>query len=84
MNTAAVAFPRTSEWKRAARWLAGMRSRWLHPRERQLKLRETLPLGEKRFLAVVEFERQRFLIGGAANSVSLLTELPSDAQGREP
>jgi hypothetical protein len=80
MNTAAIPFPPAAGWKRAARWLAGLRGRWLHPLDRQLKLRETLSLGEKRFLAVVEFERQRFLIGGAANSVSLLTELPGDAQ----
>ena len=44
--------------------------------ERRLRLRETLALGDKRFLAIVDCDHQRFLIGGAANSVSLLTALP--------
>ena len=42
---------------------------------RRLHLRETVCLGEKRFAAVVEFEDRRFLLGGAANSVSLLADL---------
>ncbi len=46
-------------------------------RERSLRLRESLALGEKRFLAVVQFERQQFLVGGAGSSISLLTQLPS-------
>jgi flagellar biogenesis protein FliO len=42
---------------------------------RRLRLCETVSFGEKRFAAVVEFEDRRFLIGGAANSVSLLADL---------
>lgn len=48
-----------------------------HRRERSLRLRESLSLGEKRFLAVVQFEQQQFLVGGAGSSISLLTQLPS-------
>jgi flagellar biogenesis protein FliO len=41
-----------------------------------LYLRETLALGERRFIAVVEFERQKFLIAGTGSSVAMLTTLP--------
>jgi flagellar biogenesis protein FliO len=40
-----------------------------------LRLCENLPLGDKRFVAVIQVESERFLIGGAAGSVSLLTRL---------
>jgi flagellar biogenesis protein FliO len=45
---------------------------------RQLRLQETLALGERRFLAVVEFERQKFLIAGTGNSVAMLSPLPTE------
>jgi flagellar biogenesis protein FliO len=48
-----------------------------HP-SRQLRLQETLALGERRFLAVIEFERQKFLIAGTGNSVAMLTPLPTE------
>jgi len=40
-----------------------------------LRLCESLPLGDRRFLAVVEFEKQRFLVGGTASSLVLLSRL---------
>jgi flagellar biogenesis protein FliO len=43
--------------------------------ERALKLCESLALGEKRFLAVVQCEQERFLIGVTNQSVSLLRQL---------
>jgi flagellar biogenesis protein FliO len=56
-------------------------SRWEAVRPaRRLRLCETVALGEKRFVAVVQFERSRFLIGGAPNSVVLLTTLKEDAK----
>jgi hypothetical protein len=48
-------------------------------RERSLRLCETLPLGEKRFLAVVQFEGRRFLIAATNHSISLLEKLDSSA-----
>jgi len=36
---------------------------------------ESLPLGERRFVAVVEFDRERFLLGGTASSLVLLSRL---------
>lgn len=41
----------------------------------KLSLCNSLSLGEKRFVAVIEFERDRFLIGGASNAVCLLANL---------
>jgi flagellar biogenesis protein FliO len=40
-----------------------------------LRLCESLPLGERRFVAVVEFERMRFLLGGTPSSLVLLSRL---------
>lgn len=42
---------------------------------RKLKLQEIQQLGEKRFVAIIRVGKQRFLIGGAAASVSLLAEI---------
>jgi flagellar biogenesis protein FliO len=41
----------------------------------RLRLSETLSLGEKRFLAVVQFRQQEFLVGGTGNSIALLAKL---------
>lgn len=50
---------------------------WQRPtrRQRRLKLVETLPLGERRFVAVVNVDGRDFLVGAAPQSVALLTEL---------
>jgi flagellar biogenesis protein FliO len=40
-----------------------------------LRLSETLPLGEKRFVALVSVEGREFLIGGGASGVSMLAQL---------
>jgi flagellar biogenesis protein FliO len=45
-----------------------------------------LPLGERRFVAVVEFERSRFLVGGTTSSLVLLARLgsgPAQGGGKE-
>lgn len=42
---------------------------------RRLRLCESLPLGERRFVAVVEFEHARFLLGGTSASLVLLARL---------
>jgi flagellar biogenesis protein FliO len=41
-------------------------------RERSLRVCETLSLGERRLLMVVQFEQRRFLIGATNQSISLL------------
>jgi flagellar biogenesis protein FliO len=48
-------------------------------REKRLRLCESLPLGERRFVAVVEFEKTRFLVGGTATSLVLLSRLGEEA-----
>jgi hypothetical protein len=42
-------------------------------RERRLRLRETLPLGERRMIVLVEFDNQTLLVGVTGNSMTLLT-----------
>jgi flagellar biogenesis protein FliO len=44
-------------------------------RESSLQICETLSLGEKRLVLVVQYEKQRFLIGATNQSVSLLHQL---------
>lgn len=61
-------------WRRARTWWVRMlRLRLRAPR--RLRLCESLPLGERRFVAVVEFERSRFLVGGTSASLVLLARL---------
>lgn len=59
-----------------SRWWEWIRGRLASVRvPRRLRLCETLALGEKRFVAVIEFDGQQFLVGGAAASVNLLARL---------
>lgn len=52
-------------------------------RDKVLVVRDTVSLGEKRFLAVVEVGGERYLIGGAANSVALLASLREQGPPRD-
>jgi flagellar biogenesis protein FliO len=55
-------------------WQAGQRA--LKSRSvRRLRVRESLSLGERRFLAVIEFDQQEFLVGGSGSSLTLLARL---------
>lgn len=51
-------------------------------KERAMHLCETLSLGDRRFLALVKVEDQKFLVGAAGGSISMLAQLPcpSDSQ----
>jgi flagellar biogenesis protein FliO len=40
-----------------------------------MRLCETLPLGDRRYLALVEVDGHRFLLGAAGNSLSLLARM---------
>ena len=46
---------------------------------RRLRLCESLPLGDRRFVAVIEFEKTRFLVGGTSASLALLARLDEAA-----
>jgi flagellar biogenesis protein FliO len=59
---------------------AGVKTR----RVRRLRVCETLSLGERRFLAVIEFDRQEFLVGGSGNSLELLARLQEGRVIAEP
>ncbi|HYH00157.1 MAG TPA: flagellar biosynthetic protein FliO [Terriglobales bacterium] len=43
----------------------------------RLLVSSRVSLGEKRFVAILEYEDRRFLVGGGANSVQLLAKLRS-------
>lgn len=73
-----VLAPQKTNFEGMWQWLARL-TRLLQSRTRpqkQLRLCETLGLGERRFIAVVQFEQQKFLIGGTGSSLALLTRLP--------
>jgi len=46
---------------------------------RQLRLCESVSLGEKRLIAVIQYQNQRFLIGAGSQSVNLLSRLDTSA-----
>jgi hypothetical protein len=49
---------------------------------KQLRVAETVSLGEKRFVSVIQVDGQKFLIGGGSSGVTLLTQLgAADAAG---
>jgi flagellar biogenesis protein FliO len=52
-----------------------LRSIHFQRRKRRMSLCETLPLGDKRFLAIVEVESQRLLIAATNQSIALLQRL---------
>ena len=58
---------------RAFSWLRGAAAP-----ERQLRVLETVPLGEKRSVSIIEAEGRRFLVGCGASGVRLLTRLDEE------
>lgn len=50
---------------------------------KSLRLCASLPLGERRFVAVVEFEEARFLLGGTSSSLVLLARLADSGSRTE-
>jgi flagellar biogenesis protein FliO len=52
-------------------------------KRKTLSVRETAALGDRRFVSVIQFERQRFLIASSPSSVTLLAQLPDESAGRE-
>ncbi len=74
-----------------AAWTVALKTLWqwvqraVKPRRvPRLRVCETLSLGERRFLAVIEFDRQEFLVGGSGNSLELLARLREGAVLTEP
>jgi hypothetical protein len=48
----------------------------LKRQDRRLRIKETISLGDKRFVSILEVDGQSVLIGGGAGHVSLLARLP--------
>jgi flagellar biogenesis protein FliO len=72
-------------------WVAALKNLWQWSRRavkvrkpRRLRVCETLSLGERRFLAVIEFDRQEFLVGGTGSSLELLARLHEGRVITEP
>jgi hypothetical protein len=59
----------TWAWKFARRQLVSRQSR------KRLRVCESVSLGEKRFIAVIEVDGEQFLVGGASSSVATLARL---------
>lgn len=55
-------------------WLTKTRAQ----RPRRLRLVESLPMGERRFVAVVSIDGHEFLVGATSHSMALLGELGCD------
>jgi hypothetical protein len=58
--------------------LLGSLFSWLRggaPARKQLRLVETVPLGEKRFVAIIHAQGRKYLVGGGSSGVALLTSL---------
>ncbi len=53
-------------------------------RTRALRLCDNLPLGEHRFIAVVQYEDSRFLVGGTSSALVLLAHLKSEEKIADP
>ena len=64
------------EWMR--RGLGRLRQR-LRTQPRQLRIRETVSLGDRRFVALLECDQQRFLVGGTSTQINLLARLGASA-----
>ena len=62
--------------------LLGSLFSWLRggaPARKQLRLVETDPLGEKRFVAIIHAQGRKYLVGGGTSGVALLTSLDEPA-----
>ncbi|MFI5090976.1 MAG: flagellar biosynthetic protein FliO [Terriglobales bacterium] len=74
------AFWRSGIW-RSSIWTSLVRR--AGSKRKTLTVRETAALGDRRFVCVIQFERQRFLIGSSPSSVTLLSQLPDESAGAE-
>jgi hypothetical protein len=66
--------------------LLGRTLSWLNSRcsvPKQLRVLETVTLGDKRLVAVIQADGRRFLVGGGPSGVSLLTQLDQMQKPRD-
>lgn len=63
------------------RSLLGRTFKWLRSNaaaEKKLRVIETVPMGDKRMVAIIEADGQRFLVGCSSSGVSLLSSLKEE------
>jgi|SRR5208337_3164063 len=81
-RTLTLAFGRLEVFRHSAVWGA-LLGRTGYKRK-QLSVRETAALGDRRFVSVIQFESQRFLIGSSPSAITLLAQLPDEpSRGEE-
>ena len=81
---------------RSALWRSWVRRSWVRrswvgrswvcragSKRKELSVRETAALGDRRFVCVIQFERQRFLIASSPSSVTLLAQLSDESPSSE-
>ena len=66
--------------QRAWRWLENKRT--LQMSSRRLRVAETISLGEKRSVSIVQVDGAQYLIGSSVNSVQLLAVLDDRKSGK--
>ena len=57
---------------KAWHWLLSTARSCRAAKPRKLRLVETVSLGERRFVSLLEYEQQKFLIGGTGSSLTML------------
>jgi len=72
-------FGSTSQFGLLGRLISWFRAHVSAANSKELRLTETVQLGEKRFVAIIHVEGRKFLIGGGTAGVNLLTQLDEPA-----
>jgi Flagellar biosynthesis protein, FliO len=70
-----------SAWRTLQKILSRLRRRCVERSMKKLRVSESVSLGEKRFVAILQVENRKYLIGGGAANVALLTQLEDAAAG---
>src|ERR1700716_3159800 len=80
-RTSTLAAARLRVLWRSVTWRSLLCGTWVRAgsKRKTLSIRETAALGDRRFVSVIQFERQRFLIGSSPSSVTLLAQLPDES-----
>jgi hypothetical protein len=85
-RTSTLAAARLRVLWRSVIWRSLLCGTWVRrarSKRKTLSIRETAALGDRRFVSVIQFERQRFLIGSSPSSVTLLAQLPDESANGE-
>jgi hypothetical protein len=70
-----------SAWRTLQKILSQLRRRCVQRSMKKLRVSESVSLGEKRFVAILQVENRKYLIGGGAANVALLTQLEDTSSG---